>query len=230
MDHPGQRGVSATNFPAIMKFLSLLTFVALSLPLLRADELPRSPRPDRYKDLYLNSAFTDPPPEEPKDEIKNDLPDWVLVGLSKYTYGVKVKLMNKKDRSRVTIPSPEATKMGFAIKEVKQDRNFIADAVVTVRKGTVEGEVRFDPQFLVLKKAGGAATAARGKGATPPKPGSVPKVAVPKPRTPATTANRKQRTPPIPGSKPKPSASGSRGTSTQSTKPPKRRRYIPRKK
>ena len=201
-------------------------------------DVPRSPSPSRYKDLYLNSAFTDDPPPPKEVEIQNDLPDWVLVGLSKYTDGVKVKLMNKKDRSRVTIPSVEATKMGFAIKEVKQDRNFIDGAVVTVQKGGMTGEVRFDPKFLVLKQAigGQPVTAQKGGnqrgGKTPPRPGGNSK-----------TPSRKG--PPTPGQVPKPqvptptkatpnnaannaATSGAKASGTNSST--RRKRYVPRTK
>lgn len=211
---------------------SLFTFFLItSLAAPAFADVPRSPRPDRYKDLYLHSAFCDPPEKEVGPEIPNDLPDWVLVGLSKYTNGVKVKLMNKKDRSRVTIPSPEATEMGFAIEDVKQDRNFIDEAVVTVRKGAVSGEVRFDPQFLVLKAvAGGPAAAQQGRGA-PTKPGTVP--TPPKPPTPgqptpsAPTASR-TNTPPTPGKVPRPSTSPNQVRPTSNSSTPTRRRYIPR--
>jgi hypothetical protein len=178
-----------------------LFFTALLTGAVLAD-VPRSPSPSRYKDLYLQSAFTDPPPVEEPELIPNDLPDWVLVGLSKYTDGVKVKLMNKKDRSRVTIPSDEATKMGFKIKgDVKQDRNFIDGAVVTVQKGTMTGEVRFDPQFLVLKKVAAPAVAQKNdKPKDNPKSQSrkappTPKTRVP---TPSSTKTPKQRYVPRP--------------------------------
>ncbi len=217
---------------------SLLTFCLIaSLAAPAFAEVPRSPRPDRYKDLYLRSAFCDPPEVEVGPEIPNDLPDWVLVGLSKYTNGVKVKLMNKKDRTRVTIPSPEATEMGFAIEDVKQDRNFIDEAVVTVRKGAVSGEVRFDPQFLVLKAVAGAPAAAQqGRGApAPTKPGTVPTPPTPGQPTPTPgqptptppTASR-TNTPPTPGKVPRPSTSPNQVRPTSSSTPSSRRRYIPR--
>lgn len=210
---------------------SLLTFCLIaSLVGPAFAEVPRSPRPDRYKDLYQRSAFCDPPEVEVGPEIPNDLPDWVLVGLSKYTNGVKVKLMNKKDRSRVTIPSPEATEMGFAIEDVKQDRNFIDEAVVTVRKGPVSGEVRFDPQFLVLKAVAGAPAAAQqGRGApAPTKPGTVPTPPTPgQPKPTPPTASRTS-TPPTPGKVPRPTTSPSQVRPTSNSNTPTRRRYIPR--
>lgn len=180
------------------------------------DELPRSPRPDRYKDLYLNSAFVDPPdPPDPVDE-NPDLPDWVLVGLSEYASGTKVRLMNKKDRSRVTIPSPEATEMGFAIKSIEHDRNFIDGAVVTLKKGTQEGEVRFDPKFLVLKKIAGAPTvASKGKSSSNSK-GSSGKPSSNRPPIPGrstSSSSSSERSLPRPGSTssnvPRPSSSSS---------------------
>ena len=97
-----------------MKPICSLSLTFLTAAIALADVPPRSPSASRYNDLYLNSAFTDPPPEEEGPVVVNDLPDWTLVGLSKYADGAKVRLMNKKDRTRVTIPSKTATEMGFA--------------------------------------------------------------------------------------------------------------------
>ena len=193
-------------------------------------DLPSSPRPGRYKDLYLKSAFTDPPEVEVGPVKENDLPDWVLVALSKYVDGVKVKLMNKKDRSRVTIPSEEATELGFSIVEVKQDRNFIDEAVVTVRKNGVVGKIEFDPQFLILKKVGGGAPGAK----VPAPAGNNGKAPTAKrPPIPGRTNGRTpggSKTPPTPGSVPRPSTSSQQKTTTQGSNQPKRRPRYPRKK
>lgn len=195
-------------------------------------DVPRSPSPERYKDLYLNSAMTDPPVVEIGPVEKSDLPDWVLVGLSKYVGDVTVvKVMNIKDRSRVTIPSQEATELGFKIVEVKQDRNFIDDAVVTLKKGTAVGEVRFDPQFLVLKAVAGGPVA--GKAGQPPTPGGQApgNNRPPIPGRPTTNStNNAPNAPPVPGAVPVPIAV------PQNQAPPngadvqtKRKRYVPRK-
>jgi hypothetical protein len=211
-------------------FSFFLFFVSVATAF--ADVPPRSPSATRYKDLYLNSAFTDPPPEEEPEEIISDLPDWVLVGLSKYVDGVKVKLMNKKDRTRVTIPSKSATEMGFSIKEIKQDRNFIKNAVVTLQKGGMTGEVRFDPKFLTLKKASGPASASKndprtaGKG-TPTPPAAKRDSRVPTPPTPSGG------TPPASGNQvPQPTTpatqtNGRGGASPSGNRPSRRPRYPP---
>lgn len=202
-------------------------------------DVPRSPSPSRYKDLYLNSAFTDDPPPPEEVEVQNDLPDWVLVGLSKYTDGVKVKLMNKKDRSRVTIPSAEATRMGFAVKEVQQDRNFIDGAVVTVQKGGMTGEVRFDPKFLVLKQAisGKPVTAQKGgnqRGSnTPPRPGGNNNVPSPnRPPTPGQVPKPQVPTPTkaAPNNATNNAATNGAKTSGKTKTPARRTRFVPRTK
>lgn len=128
-------------------------------------------------------------------------------------------MMNKKDRSRVTIPSPEATEMGFSIKSVTQDRNFIDGAVVTVRRGAIEGEVRFDPKFLVLKKIAGAPVAnAKGKAPSNSKKTSTKPQSIrpPIPGSSNQSSSSRNRTLPKPGSTvPRPN-SGSTGTSSSS--------------
>ncbi len=219
-----------------MKLLTLFLFTALTSDLLLAAP-PEAFRADRYKDLYLRSAFTDPPEKIIEDEIPSDLPDWVLTGITKYVDKVEVNVMNMKDRSRVTIPSKEATELGFSILDVQQDRNYFEHSVVMLKKGEAEGEVRFDKKFLVLKKVAGP-TITKGKpptgaqsktgstakgGPTPPTPPGV--------RTNGSTGAR--GTPPKPGAVPKPGATAPTTTSSKSapsnTKS-KRTRYVPRPK
>ncbi|MEN8774335.1 MAG: hypothetical protein ABF379_00430 [Akkermansiaceae bacterium] len=120
---------------------------------------PTVHRSDRYKDLYLKSAITDPPPPAEVEEVPGDLGDWILVAVSKYVGKTEVEVMNIKDRTRVRIPGPDATELGFEIKEVKQSRNFIEETVVVLKKGKETDEIGFDPKFLVLKKAAGPSTA-----------------------------------------------------------------------
>lgn len=192
---------------------------------------PTSHRPERYKELYLNSALTDPPEVLTDDAEPENLPDWILVAVSKYVGKTEVEVMNIKDRTRIRIPSPEATEMGFAIKEVKQFRNFIEETVVTLKKGKETGEVRFDPKFLVLKKVAGPTTnkpkpqangkKAPEKAARPPVPG--------KPSTSSSSKSGKSGRPTSKGSRvPLPSTSSSSTKSSGSTSK-QRVRYVPKK-
>jgi hypothetical protein len=132
--------------------------------------------------------------------VPENLPDWVLVAVSKYVGKTEIEVMNIKDRTRVRIPGPAATEMGFEIKEVKQSRNFIEETVVTLKKGNETGEVTFDPKFLVLKKAAGPSVA---KGA--PAPGKTDNKQTNRPPTPGR--------PPIPGRAPSSSKSSTSGKS-----------------
>ncbi|MDB4480007.1 hypothetical protein N9040_06550 [Akkermansiaceae bacterium] len=192
---------------------------------------PTSPhRLDRYKDLYLNSALTDPPEVITNDPEPENLPDWILVAVSKYVGKTEVEVMNIKDRTRIRIPSPEATEMGFAIKEVKQFRNFIEETVVTLKKGKETGEVRFDPKFLVLKKVAGPTTnkaKPQANSKTPPSKTNRPPI----PGKPSTSSSSKsdKRGRPSTGSRvPLPSTSSSSTKSSGSTSKP-RVRYVPKK-
>lgn len=120
--------------------------VATALP-------PENYPPSRYVEMVRNSAFTDPPDPPPKGEVVNDLEDWTLAGVSPFADGVRVRLINKKDRDqRVTIPSAESTELGFVIRKVEQDRNFLKTKVL-LGKGSQEGWVEFDPQFMTLRRA-----------------------------------------------------------------------------
>lgn len=139
--------------------------------------------------------------------------------------------MNIKDRTRIRIPSPEATEMGFAIKEVKQFRNFIEETVVTLKKGKETGEVRFDPKFLVLKKVAGPTTnkpKPQTNGNKPPEKTARPPVPG-KPSTSSSSKSSKSGRPTSKGSRvPLPSTSSSSTKSSGSTSKP-RVRYVPKK-
>lgn len=228
----------------------LLILLLLTGGFLLADP-PQNHRSDRYRELYLNSPITDPPPEQVAEPEVNDLPDWVLVGVTKYLTGTVVKIMNVKDRTRVVIPSAEASELGFSVQNVVQDRNFIDHTVVTLKKGSAVGEVRFDPQFLVLKKVAApapssSANASRSGGRqnrntdarstnqppTPPGARSSNNAAASPPRPGQNPrAPRTRRIPPPQGpsaaSSPAAASSGSTAPATPAT-PAKRTRYVPR--
>ena len=216
-----------------MKFTPFLLLTILTGGLAFAAP-PTSHRPDRYKELYLKSALTDPPEVITNDPEPENLPDWILVAVSKYVGKTEVEVMNIKDRTRIRIPSPEATEMGFAIKEVKQFRNFIEETVVTLKKGKETGEVRFDPKFLVLKKVAGPTTnkaksasskTAPSKTNRPPVPG---KPSVPGRSTTSSSKSDKRGRPSTGSRVPLPSTSSSSTKSSGSTSKP-RVRYVPRK-
>lgn len=137
-----------------MKLLSFL-FCAVTAATLHADEPPETYIPSRYYDLWRNSPFTDPPPVEEKEEVKNDLEDWVLMGVRKYKDSQIVTVVNSKDRAqRVEIPGSDANELGFAILEVKMARSFL-NTEVHLQKGPHRGWVQYDPKFLVVKRAAG---------------------------------------------------------------------------
>ena len=213
-----------------MKFTTFLLLTILTGGLAFAAP-PTSHRPDRYKELYLKSALTDPPEVITNDPEPENLPDWILVAVSKYVGKTEVEVMNIKDRTRIRIPSPEATEMGFAIKEVKQFRNFIEETVVTLKKGKETGEVRFDPKFLVLKKVAGPTTnkpKPQTNGNKPPEKTARPPVPG-KPSTSSSSKSSKSGRPTSKGSRvPLPSTSSSYTKSSGSTSKP-RVRYVPKK-
>ena len=213
-----------------MKFTPFLLLTILTGGLASAAP-PTSHRPDRYKELYLKSALTDPPEVITNDPEPENLPDWILVAVSKYVGKTEVEVMNIKDRTRIRIPSPEATEMGFAIKEVKQFRNFIEETVVTLKKGKETGEVRFDPKFLVLKKVAGPTTnkpKPQTNGKKPPEKAARPPVPG-KPSTSTSSKSSKSGRPTSKGSRvPLPSTSSSSTKSSGSTSKP-RVRYVPKK-
>lgn len=215
-----------------MKLLSLL-FCAVTAATLQADEPPETYIPSRYYDLWRSSPFTDPPPVEEKEEVKNDLEDWVLMGVRKYKDSQIVTVVNSKDRAqRVEIPGSDANELGFAILEVKMARSFL-NTEVHLQKGPHRGWVQYDPKFLVVKRAAGPTKSSKSSATSskqPPRPGSTSQSKPPIPggsRTPSKSTG-KPSPPSASGSRPTTGSTGTKGTST----PPKksRVRYVPRPK
>ena len=215
-----------------MKLTPFFLLTILTGGLVIADPPPKRSKNLRdYDVLYTKSAITDPPEVITNDPEPENLPDWILVAVSKYVGKTEVEVMNIKDRTRIRIPSPEATEMGFAIKEVKQFRNFIEETVVTLKKGKETGEVRFDPKFLVLKKVAGPTTnkpKPQTNGKKPPEKAARPPVPG-KPSTSSSSKSSKSGRPTSKGSRvPLPSTSSSSTKSSGSTSKP-RVRYVPKK-
>ena len=212
-----------------MKLLSSF-LCAVTAVTLQADEPPETYIPSRYYDLWKNSPFTDPPPVEEKEEVKNDLEDWVLMGVRKYKDSQIVTVVNSKDRAqRVEIPSSDANELGFAILEVKMARSFL-NTEVRLQKGPHRGWVQYDPKFLVVKRAVGPSKSSKTSSKQPPRPGSPSQSKPPVPggsRTPSKSTG-KPSPPSAPGSSPTTSSAGTKGATT----PPKksRVRYVPRPK
>ena len=229
---------------------SLLSVFLLCTSGLSLADPPQNRRADRYRDLYLNSPITDPPPVEVAEPEVNDLPDWVLVGVTKYLDRTKVQIMNIKDRTRVVIPSQEATELGFSVKDVTQDRNYLKNTVVTLQKGNATGEVRFDPKFLVLKKVAGPSGASP-RPASPQNrnanrgnnrnanananPNANRRSANQPPSLPGARSSNNQNATPRPRAVPQPSSAQNPSTSSPSSNrnsrtPTRRTRYVPRPK
>ncbi|MDA8876154.1 hypothetical protein N9H94_01850 [Akkermansiaceae bacterium] len=170
-----------------------------------AQEPPQTFIVSRYNDLWQNSPFTDPPVVIPPGE-KNDLEDWVLVGLRKGADGTHITLVNKKDsKQRVQVPGGRSDlAKEFRILEVNPDPSgSVSKTVVMVQKGEHRGPVTFDRKYLTIRKA----PAQRGKAPNPASKG----------KTPAKTP------PSLPG------GTGAVKPGTTPTKAP-RTRYIPKPK
>jgi hypothetical protein len=130
-------------------FISLILILQVS-----AVEPPKTYIVSRYNHLWQNSPISDPPPPPEGDDVKNDLDDWVLVGLEEYVDGKVVTLVNKKNtKERVRVPSKEELAKDFAIIEVKKSGGSYLENEVHIQKGPHRGWVKFDSKYLVLRKA-----------------------------------------------------------------------------
>ena len=157
-----------------------------------AVEPPQTYIVSRYNHLWQNSPISDPPPPPDEEGVKNDLDDWVLVGLEEYVGGHIVTLVNKKDtKERVRIPGTDEVSIDFAVLEVRMAEpeegkmSSYLDKEVHIQKGPHRGWVKFDSKYLVLRKAPVVASNKKktntsikktpGKGAPPGLPGGATK-------------------------------------------------------
>ena len=177
-----------------MKNFNQFILTSLIVSVVTASAAPPKPFPvSRYRALYTNSPMTDPPPPKQIEEEVSELPDWILVGVSKMVDRTEVEIMNKKDRSRVVIPSKTATEMGFRIKEIVQDMSYIENAYVVLEKGKHKGEVRYDAKFLTLKKVAQTTNSNQGNRANANPRNSNQR------NQRGNSANTNRNTPPVPG-------------------------------
>ncbi len=187
---------------------SFLTF-CLVASTLSAVEPPKNYNNSRYYHLFQRSIVTDKPEPIVEEEVKNDLEDWVLVGSRKSPTSQAVTIVNTKDQSqRIAIPSKEATDLGFAILELKQDPGNFTRTEAHLRKGSFKGWVKYDQKFLTVKKA-------KPRQANNRKPNQRPKV-----------KRAAQNKPPIPGL---PGANNASAKKTTNKRKP-RVRYVPKPK
>jgi len=188
----------------------LVLFLGLTAELF-AVKPPATYNHSRYYHLWQNSIVTDKPKVGPGDEpIPNDLDDWVLIGTRKYHNSQSVTILNTKDQTqRITVPSAEASALGFAIIEVKQNPYNYMKTEVQLKKGKHTGVLKYDRKFLTLKKSAAPARKA------PTKNGK---------RPPVPQKKRASNAPPLPGG-------AKRAGQTKSTNKKRPRvRYVPKPK
>ncbi|MEJ6646628.1 MAG: hypothetical protein QNL24_04815 [Akkermansiaceae bacterium] len=119
-----------------------------------AVEPPQTHIVSRYNHLGQTTPISDPPPPPEEGGVKNDIDDWVLVGLEEYVGGKVVTLVNKKNtKERVRVPSNEELAKDFAVLEVKKSDGSYLESEVHIQKGPHRGWVKFDSKYLVLRKA-----------------------------------------------------------------------------
>ena len=152
--------------------LSIFSIILAVSPLVCAELVPEISSISRYRELVDNSPFTDPAvPVLPP--IVKELPNWSLIGVSKYRDEQFVTVVNLKDRSqRIEIPGADANELGFRLLEVEVARNFL-NTRVKVEKGRETGWLEYNPKLLTIKKAPKKVAPAKevSKETLPPVPG-----------------------------------------------------------
>ena len=142
---------------------------ALALTGWAAADLPKKAPITKYTRLWQDSPFTSKPPPPEAGPEANPLEDYALAGVSPFTGGYRVTLLNKKKPDeRITVDSDNKNSE-FKILGVTRKPGDPLGTVVRMSSGAVTGTVSFDEKLLTL-----AAPPAAAKVPTNAPPGAVP--------------------------------------------------------
>ena len=103
-----------------------------------------------YSELWLNSPFTTKPIVTGDPKISNPLDDYHLTGIAPIEGGYRITIANKKDKNAKKIIIEPGNDSGFEVVSVDRNPEISLGTTVTLKKGSMEGVVRFEPNLVVL--------------------------------------------------------------------------------
>lgn len=107
-----------------------------------------------YSKLWAPSPFTKPPVDIGPAAPVNQFKDYHLTSIAPVDGGYLITIANKKDKNAKKIvletDSKSDSKSGFKVVKVERNPEIRLGTVVTLTDGSTQGEVRFEPDIVVL--------------------------------------------------------------------------------
>lgn len=132
-----------------MKPFLLVAFLGTIPCSMSLAQVPEKKPHDYYKELWLNSPFTSKPIVSNKVN-SNPLDDYHLTGIAPIEGGYRITIANKKDKNAKKIIIEPGNDSGFEVVSVNRNPEISLGTTVTLKKGSMEGVVRFEPNLVVL--------------------------------------------------------------------------------
>ena len=135
-----------------MKSPAFITFALLFVCGQVLADVPVKKPLQSYSRLWTPSPFTKPPVTTAPPETVNQFKDYHLTGIAPVEGGYLITIANKKDKNakKIVIEPGSDTNSKFKVVKVERNPNIRLGTVVTLSDGVTQGEVRFEPDLVVL--------------------------------------------------------------------------------
>lgn len=132
-----------------MKSPSLIALVLLTACGVALADIPVKKPLQFYSKLWSPSPFTKPVVQTGPTSPDNPFKDYHLTGIAPIEGGYMVTISNKKDKTKKVVIAP-GSESKFQIVKVERNPGVRLGTVVTLTDGNSQGEVRFEPDLVVL--------------------------------------------------------------------------------
>ncbi len=133
-----------------MKPFLFIAFLGMMLCSISLAQVPEKKPHQFYSGLWLNSPFTTKPIVTGDTKMSNPLDDYHLTGIAPIEGGYRITIANKKDKNAKKIIIELGNDSGFEVVSVNRNPEISLGTTVTLKKGNIEGVVRFEPNLVVL--------------------------------------------------------------------------------
>lgn len=131
-----------------MKTSTFITLASLIFCGTALADIPVKKPLQSYSKLWSPSPFTTPRPPDETVTPDNVFKDYHLTGIAPVEGGYLITIANKKDKKKIILEP--GTKSKFKVLKVERNPNIRLGTVVTLSNGVTQGEVRFEPELVVL--------------------------------------------------------------------------------
>jgi hypothetical protein len=126
-------------------FITTLSFVFCCFA--HAD-IPTKKPLSAYNKLWTPSLFTTPPDPIPPPQRKSPFDDYHLTSIAPVVGGYWITIAHKKDKKKIVIQPDSDSK--YKVLSVERNPDIPLGTVVSLTDGQFTGQVRFEPNLVVL--------------------------------------------------------------------------------